>query len=397
MQMPCFLTEAGHSSTAHVTTRRRILFLADHLGYPGGLSHGVTTYCRTVFPNLVSRDFELRCVFLGHEHPAAATLEEAGIRTIFLEQSKYGLHARRSLRAVLSEYQPHLVHVTQQKSTAIARLLKPMNDYCILAHLHDFDPTPAMLRWVSKLLPQPDRTLCVASAVIPTAISQYGINGDTCIPFYNGLDLGRFRSADPEMGRELRRRLKIPEQAPVIGMSVRIFADKRVDKFVSDMAHLLTRVPAAHVIVGGDGPELGACRALAAQLGISARVHFLGHQIDVRPVILACDVIALYSLVEACPFAAIEALALGKPVVGFAAGGMPEIVSSKRAGFLAYPDDRENLVDFAVGLLQSPERTATMAEDCRLLAAQFSLDRHTASLLEHYRILTQRYAPVYAT
>lgn len=358
-----------------------VLFLADHLGYPNGSVHGVTTYCRTVFPQLVARGLRFASVFLGKPHVAAEGLRSDDVEVEFLESSKRDIGVVTRLAAVLRKRRPRLVHVTQQKSTITAGMLAKFFGFAVLAHLHDFEPLPRGMRFVAALTPPPARMLCVSEAVVPVATEQYGMPVEHCKVLPNGLLLSPYHSAD---GALIRAEFAVPSAAPVLGMASRLDADKRPQQFVRDAARIAVLCPEAHFLVAGDGTERSACERLAVELGLGARIHFTGYRPDVKNVISACDTVALYSLVEACPYAAIEALALGKPVIGFDAGGMAEVVRHGSTGLLAAPGRPDEIVANAVALLTDPNRRSAMSATCLLDAQRFSLGRHIDALLHHY-------------
>jgi glycosyltransferase involved in cell wall biosynthesis len=105
-------------------------------------------------------------------------------------------------------------------------------------------------------------------------------------------------------------------------------------------------------VVLGDTPEdmrpdhLDECRALVRDLGVSDAVHFLGYRADVRPYASEFDVAVVPSVYEdPLPRVVLESMALGKPVVAFAMGGIPEMVADGATGFLVSgaPPDLEGL------------------------------------------------------
>ncbi len=85
-----------------------------------------------------------------------------------------------------------------------------------------------------------------------------------------------------------------------------------------------------------------------AELGMEHAVRFLGHRDDIADILTASDVEVMLCLEEAFGFAAVEALALGVPVIAYEAGGLAEIIGHGRTGLLARPNDddgfRHNLV-----------------------------------------------------
>ena len=100
---------------------------------------------------------------------------------------------------------------------------------------------------------------------------------------------------------------------------------------VKDQAMLLrgvafANVPDLELLMVGDGPLRPELEALARELGIADRVHFLGIRRDVATLLSAADAFALTSVSEAASLTLLEAMATGLPVIVTAVGGNPEIV-----------------------------------------------------------------------
>jgi glycosyltransferase involved in cell wall biosynthesis len=98
---------------------------------------------------------------------------------------------------------------------------------------------------------------------------------------------------------------------------------------------------ACRFVVYGDTPEdmrpnhLEQCRALVKELRLEGIFHFAGYRPDVKPYVVDFDVAVVPSIYEdPLPRAVIEAMALGKPIVAFAVGGIPEIVEQGVSGAL---------------------------------------------------------------
>lgn len=81
-----------------------------------------------------------------------------------------------------------------------------------------------------------------------------------------------------------------------------------------------------HLLCVGDGPRRDELRLLASTLA-PGRVHFAGSVPDPAGLVAAADVMAIASVTEGVPAAALEALALGVPVVASPVGGLPDLAS----------------------------------------------------------------------
>ena len=80
----------------------------------------------------------------------------------------------------------------------------------------------------------------------------------------------------------------------------------------------VVELPDAHFALAGDGPERAALEARARDLGVDARVSFLGYRNDVGALLAVCDLVVLPSLYEGLPVSLLEAMAARKPVIATA-------------------------------------------------------------------------------
>jgi glycosyltransferase involved in cell wall biosynthesis len=126
----------------------------------------------------------------------------------------------------------------------------------------------------------------------------------------NGVDVARLTNRALDRW-DARAALALEQSAAVVGTAARFDAVKRLDLLL----RALVALPSATLVLIGDGPEAGALRALAAQLGVAARVRFAGALVDAARLFRAFDVFAAPSRKEGMPLAVIEAMALGLPVV----------------------------------------------------------------------------------
>jgi glycosyltransferase involved in cell wall biosynthesis len=159
-----------------------------------------------------------------------------------------------------------------------------------------------------------------------------------------------------------------------------IFRSKGLDLLIRALA----RVPGARLVVAGDGTKLGACRKLARRLGIEDRVEFRGYARHE-------DLPALYRSASVCvvpsrwpePFGLVglEAMAHGRPVIGFRIGAIPEWLADGETGFLVEPFSTADLARRIASIIGDPALAARMGEAGRRAAAgKFAFDRHLDGL-----------------
>src|SRR5207302_9886974 len=119
----------------------------------------------------------------------------------------------------------------------------------------------------------------------------------------------------------LRRAVGFAPWDYVSGVSAVLRPEKSPAQLIEGVARLRAMGLPARALFIGDGPERARVEARARALGVADRFVVSGFQEDVRPFLSACDVVSLTSFTEAFSLAAIEAMALARPVVHPQVGG----------------------------------------------------------------------------
>jgi glycosyltransferase involved in cell wall biosynthesis len=194
---------------------------------------------------------------------------------------------------------------------------------------------------------------------------------------YNGVDLEHWQ---PVNAQPVRRALGFADSDYVIGLSAVLRPEKNPTQLVEAVAQLNRRGIPARALFIGDGPERGRVEQAARNLGVADRVVISGFQQDVRPFLSACDVVTLTSFTEAFSLAAIEAMALGRPVVHAEVGGAAEMIHSGQDGWLFPVGDTATLVD-RLASLADPVARARIGENARATVVQRFSER---GMVERY-------------
>ena len=165
---------------------------------------------------------------------------------------------------------------------------------------------------------------------------------------------------------------------PVIGSVGRLAEQKGYDLLV----RALPALPAASLVLVGDGPARGELERLAAELGVSGRLHVTGWTHDPRSYLAAFDVFALPSRWEGMPLGILEAMHAGLPVVACDVGSVAEAVQDGETGFLLAPDDLDALRERLRALLVDPRLARRLGARGRALAAERFTDTAMARRYE---------------
>ncbi len=209
-----------------------------------------------------------------------------------------------------------------------------------------------------------------------------------CIP--RGLDPGQYpRGFTPSPEWQQAWRGQFPEVAGrrVLTLPGRITRLKGHEDFLRLLRALLAGGQPIHgVIVGDAHPHkrkyLAEVKSLAARLGIAERVTFTGHRADLREVFAVSDVVcSLSTQPESFGRTTLEALALGRPVVAYAHGGVGEQLRAMFPGGLVPPRNEAALLEVTRGLLSQPPAPAPVPEDYTLEAmCRLTLDTYQDTL-----------------
>lgn len=202
-------------------------------------------------------------------------------------------------------------------------------------------------------------------------VGKYWLPMDKCDHLYNGVDENFYSSAVfEESVSALRHSFGLSETDFVVGTIGQLRPEKHQRDLIAAVHRLREQgVPATALIVGG-GCEEGALRKLAGELGMEAHVRLLGELKDVRPALLASDVFVLTSLSETFSNAALEAMAMGKPVVLSDVGGAREMVWEGVNGFLFPATNVAKLASILSTFAGDVPARQRMGEEARRVAVE---------------------------
>ena len=131
------------------------------------------------------------------------------------------------------------------------------------------------------------------------------------------------------------------------------------------MAKLIRSGRECYGLLVGQGDELEKLRDVAAHEGIADKVTFLGEQLDVRAALSAMDIFVLPSSMETFSNAALEAMAMARPVVLSEVGGAAEMIEEGKSGSLFPAGDIDALTQVLIELYDSPETRQKMGAAAR--------------------------------
>ncbi len=296
--------------------------------------------------------------------------------------------ALRELTQAIKRIQPDILHTHTSKAGFLGRLAGRLAGARHVVHTPHghvfggyFSPLTtsvfAMLersaaRWTDRIT-----TLTAAEARQYLALRIGRPEQFVTIPA--GVDLAPVLSAPP---------IRLVEDGPVIGTVARLVPVKGLHYMINAAPDILRRFPDARFVLVGDGELRQALKAKARALSLDDRVVFSGFREDVPSLIAGMDLFVLPSLNEGLGLVLVMAMALGKPIVATAVGGVPEVLGEGEAGMLVPPRDSRALADAICTLLGNPARAQALGQAGRRRAPLYSAEGMVAALAKLYREVT---------
>jgi glycosyltransferase involved in cell wall biosynthesis len=202
-----------------------------------------------------------------------------------------------------------------------------------------------------------DRVIASGDAIRDMLI-EGGVFPGKIVSIPAGVDVRRFHPGVP--GEPVRQELRL--HGPVIGTVARFAGSKGYSILLQAIPAILQQEPAAEFVWVGAGVSLAAVHREVMQSGLAAKIRLTGFREDVPALLAAMDVVVLPSVREGVPQVLLQALAMRKPVVASAVGGIPEVIQHQRTGVLVPPNDPQALSAGVVHLLNHRAQAVEWAE-----------------------------------
>jgi glycosyltransferase involved in cell wall biosynthesis len=329
---------AAHDTT--MTIRPDALFLLNNLGV-GGSERKIVRLAN----RLTEEGVHVSLVSLNGPY----TIEPGVRRDVPLKKlerkGKFSLRALLRLREIIVRERPATilaVNLYQALYVSLATLLLPYRPRTVaLVNTSTFRGHGAMKRLYQAVLSRFDLTVHGSDAQ-----RRFWSRANRPVPenstvIYNGVDSDHFEvTGSFEAAKRLRASLGLKAESFLLGTVGRLAPEKNQEVLLTTLRRLrVTRVD-AHLVLAGGGPLRERLLRRAAELEIADRVHFIGEIDDVRPVLAALDVFVLPSVaVESFSNAALEAMAMGRPVILSNIGGAREMIQDGVEGYVVSPTE----------------------------------------------------------
>lgn len=292
---------------------------------------------------------------------------------------------------------PHAV------SAYLAReMLKPTRYLPVVTTLHGTDITlvgrdRSFLPITRFGIEQSDRVTAI-SKYLRDATRETFCTGCDIEVIYNFIDADYYRR---EPNEAVRKHIATGGERIILHVST-----FRPIKRIGDCIEILARIKklksgsgsrfGVKLLMCGDGPERADAEALAARLGVSDSVTFVGKQpqSQVRDYLSVADLLLLPSQSESFGLTALEAMACEAPVIATRVGGIPELVEDGGCGYLFEVADLDNMARAAVRILDDQAERARLGRRGREIAVtRFATDQ----IIPQYESLYSRVVALHSS
>jgi glycosyltransferase involved in cell wall biosynthesis len=294
------------------------------------------------------------------------------------------------LRRLLRAFRPHVLHTTRWSGNSYGRLAAlglgiPVVIASERVHEHE---RPAWKVATDRLLDRvTDAYIVNSEAIAAGLVARERVAREKITVVPNGVDVRALPPFAVER-QERRRAAGFDPDRRLIAQVGRLTAQKDHPTFLRAAAAVASEVPDVDFLVVGQGEERAALEALAAELGLGARLRFMGLRHDVPELLGAVDVLALTSTFEGLPNVLLEALSAGAVAVATDVGGCPEVIVPEETGILVPPGDPAAVAAAILRVLRDPALARRLAlAGRRRVETEFTIERLAERTMATYQEL----------
>jgi glycosyltransferase involved in cell wall biosynthesis len=218
-----------------------------------------------------------------------------------------------------------------------------------------------------KMLERANKIIAVSHFTKRELLEYYKVPEEKIQVIHNGVDVNKFKPAKNK--RKIKEELGFKADDLAILSVGRLYARKGLFTLIESMPAVVKRFKNAKFIISGKGQsdEMRKLINHADRIGVKNSIIFTGYYPDKKlpKLYQAADVFAFSTFYEHHPFAVLEALSTGLPVVTTSVGGIPETIESGKNGFLVDPFNPKQFADRILYLLEHPAEAAEMGSLAR--------------------------------
>lgn len=314
-------------------------------------------------------DYEM--YYASPDGPIKEALDERSVNFIPMKTVSFG-----EFRRVISELKPDIVHAHDMKASFYASLV--CGHTLLISHIHNnsFDSR----KITTKVL-----LYCIAAIkakhifwVSSSAYSSFYFRR-----FFEKKSSVLYNIIDHVQIREKAIQATDQSQYDVVYLG-RLSYPKNPQRLICVLENVVANLPNVRIAIIGNGPMEKEIQTLVSEKGLCDNIHFLGYMSNPHGVLKNSKVMLMTSRWEGTPMCALEAMALGIPVVSTPTDGLKDVITHGINGYLS--DEDEQLTRHIVSLLSDCQiQTAMSAEQVKRACIINDIDTYRSRILEQYQ------------
>ena len=235
-----------------------------------------------------------------------------------------------SLRSIIKQYKPDLIHAHDVRASILAA--KFSRSCRIISHIHANHMGLRKITLKSLLyfitLPKYKHIFWVSQSAYDNFYFKNAVKNKSSI-LYNTVNI-----------QDIQKRAAADQNTYTFDVVYlgRLTYQKNPQRLIEVMKLCIDKIPHLQCAIIGDGELRQEAEALIRQHGLENNIHLLGYRNNPAKILQSAKVMLLVSRYEGTPMCALEAMALGVPIVSTPTDGMCELVDDGETGFLSNND-----------------------------------------------------------
>jgi glycosyltransferase involved in cell wall biosynthesis len=319
-------------------------------------------YNRNVFNPIV-------CCF-GPKEELGEEIEKLGLDFIPLNikrSHRFSPKIITELHRLMKKRHIHIVRAHRYRASLYGRLAALLARVpVIITSVHDNYRKDLRLgrRIANRILSRVTDKIVAVSESVRRDVTKYdGLDPSKILVIYNGVDASKF-TPDGKF-HNIREEFSIANSDIVVGSVGRLVPAKGLEYLIEAVSHLGKEINNIKLLIVGHGSLLDSLRDGAREHGINERVIFTGKRRDIPDILSGIDIFVMPSLAEGLGNSLLEAMAMCKPIIATAVGGMPELIKNGVNGILVPPRDPDTLAAAIKTLIENRYLATKMGQAAR--------------------------------
>jgi polysaccharide pyruvyl transferase CsaB len=305
------------------------------------------------------------------------------------------------LKAIIAAEHYDIIHAHGSRGNFMATLVKKWAGLPIVSTVHsdyrlDYLGRPlANLGYgsINKIALRRIDYLIGVSGAMTDLLVERGFPADSIFTIYNGIDMSREVTAVPRSEFLKSFNLHYPDDSILVGIGARLNPVKDIATLIRSFAGAAAINPRLRLLIAGDGPEASNLRSLAAELGMSDKIAFLGWVQNMDSFYACLDINTLTSLTETFSYVLTEGARFSLATISSRVGGVTYLIDNGVSGLLFEPGDVDALTEHLTVLAEDEELRGRLGRKLYEKTKRvYSLEATCRTQLDIYQSVLRRHS-----